>query len=236
MNGGDHKGVTLFAHSPMDPPSENTVRQPHIRHWKPRHFRTFTHHMRQWARRNPPRGCIMERQRGILIEVGRYVSEHQPPPPEADVIEANLRQAVTQKPSERSRRDLINHLSSVSSARANKELRRFRKAAVQGRKQFFSDVRTWLTSPFRAVNPQPDTSSAAEHLPKFAGDPEFNDEETRKLLDSVLPQQEGFRVDTPSWEAFQRASPQPVKKSSGVDCVPHTSYITSRRRYSGICT
>ena len=162
----------------------------------------------------------MERQRGILIEVGRYVSEHQPPPPEADIIEANLRQAVTQKPSERSRRDLINHLSRVSSARANKELRRFRKAAVQGRKQFFSDVRTWLTSPFRAVNPQPDASSAAEHLPKFAGDPEFNDEETRKLLDSGLQQQEGFKVDTPSWEAFQRASQQPVKKSSGVDCVP----------------
>ena len=135
---------------------ENTAR--HVQHGKPRHFRTW------WAMRNPP-GCIVERHRGILR--GWYVSTHQRPKREEDGIEAKLRQNVAQNPTDvRATQDLINHLARICSSRANTELPRFRKAAIHRRKEFFRDLRTWLISPYRAVNPQPDAASAVEAPPK----------------------------------------------------------------------
>ena len=79
-----------------------------------------------------------------------------------------------------------------------------------------------MISPFKAVNPQPEVNSIEEHLPKSAGDPEFNDDETQRLLDQVLQQQRGFETAAPTCEDFICASRQPQKKSAGVDGVaPH---------------
>mmetsp|Transcript_35959 Transcript_35959/g.64316 ORF Transcript_35959/g.64316 Transcript_35959/m.64316 type:complete len:137 (-) Transcript_35959:211-621(-) len=79
-----------------------------------------------------------------------------------------------------------------------------------------------MISPFRGVNPQPEVSCIEEHLPKFAGDPEFNDEGTQRLLNKMLHQRTGFGTATPMQEDFIGASRKPLKKSAGVDGVaPH---------------
>lgn len=68
--------------------------------------------MRQWAKENPPGGCILKRQKQIMQAVGNYVQKHQPAPRVEDELELTLRIQVHQSPGDaRAKKELIDHIA-----------------------------------------------------------------------------------------------------------------------------
>ena len=74
------------------------------------------------------------------------------------------------------------HSAKTNMKKAQRKLHWFCKAAVWGTSTFFSAAKTWLLTPFRVANRQPDGNSVRDHLPHFAGDPPWQPKETMALL------------------------------------------------------
>ena len=85
--------------------------------------------------------------------------------------------------------------------RAQRHLRRFRKCAVRGRSTFFNALKWWLITLFRTTSSQPDTTSAAERLPLFAGDPPWRPAEAKALLSQVVKAGQLVSPDPLNWPA-----------------------------------
>ena len=121
--------------------------------------------------------------------------------------------------SKRAQQAWAHHRAIKNMKRAQRHLRRFRKCAVRGRSTFFNALKWWLITPFRTTSPQPDTTSAAEHLPHFAGDPPWRPEEAKDRLSQVLKPGRPVRLDPPSWQSITKALRQPKNKAAGMDHV-----------------
>ena len=77
-------------------------------------------------------------------------------------------------------------------------------------------------SPFRVNSPQPDTSSARDHLPHFAGDPPWQPEEAKALLNQVSKPGRPISTEPPLWESFTGALRRPKGKAPRANhAAPH---------------
>ena len=72
------------------------------------------------------------------------------------------------------------------------------------------------------TSPQPDMTSAAEHLPHFTGDPPSRPEEAKALLSQVLKPGRTLSPDPPSRQSFAKALCEPKNKAARMNYVaPH---------------
>ena len=214
---GDHKAVLLHV-----PDCMHTTTTPDTKSigsaalWPSGLFLEFHKHMRQWAREHPEEGSPIQRQADIYAEIKLFVDSHPRPQQKVDEVEERRNMAVQRNPaSTQAVKDLCKYQGRKRNGRAHKELRCFRRSAVNGGKQFFQTTKTWLLSPFQITSPQPTLNSAKRHLPCFAGNPPYETTQTTQLMQSVLRAQLGHNVVPPTWKAFLRALRHPKDKLAG---------------------
>ena len=166
----------------------------------------------------------LDRVDAIIAVVSSFVQAHPRPQPVHDHVEQQLADNLNHNTtSKRAQQAWAHHRATKNMKRAQRHLRHSRKCVVRGRTTVFNAVKWWLMTPFRMTGPQPDTTSAAEYLPHFAGDPPWRPEEAKALLSQVLrPRRRPVSPDPPSWQSFTKALGQPKNKVAGMDYVaPH---------------
>ena len=90
--------------------------------------------------------------------------------------------------------------------------------ALVGRSTFFNALKWWPTTPFRMNNPQPNTTSAAEHGPHFAGDPPWRPEEAKALVSQWLQVRIATIYKSGPLEAAHNY--QPISVATGMYSIP----------------
>ena len=224
---GDHKAVRVTVMNPLGPRPAPPSVIGNVSHWPSSLFRKFSRHMSQWSKAHSThQDYIMhplDRADAIIAAASSFVQAHPRPQPFQDAVEQQLADELHRNPtSKRAQQAWAHHRATNNMKRAQRHLRRFRKCAVRGRSTFFNALKWWLITPFRTTSPQPDTTSAAEHLPHFAGDPPWRPEEAKALLSQVLEPGRPVSPDPPSWQSFTKALRQPKNKAAGMDHVaPH---------------
>ena len=161
-----------------------------VSHWPSSLFRKFSRHMSQWSKAHSThQDYIMhplDRVDAIIAAASSFVQAHPRPEPVQDAVEQQLADELHRnRTSKRAQQAWAHHRATNNMKRAQRHLRRFRKCAVRGRSTFFNALKWWLITPFRTTGPQPDTTSATEHLPHFTGDPPWRPEEAKALLSQV---------------------------------------------------
>ena len=123
----------------------------------------------------------------IIAAACSFVQAQPRAEPIQDVVEQQLADELHRNPTfKRARQAWAHHRAANNVNRAQRQLRGFQKCAVRGRSTFFNAVKCPLIPPFRTTSLQPNTTSVAEHLPHFVGDPPWKPEEAKALLSQVL--------------------------------------------------
>ena len=240
LHEGDHKGVMVTVTNPMGqrPPPPSVIGG--VFHWPSSLFRKVTCHMTQWSKEHSTaddhRIHQLDRADTIIAAAASFVQSHPRPEPAQNPVEQHLVDDLRRNPSSaRARQAWTSHKVAANMKRAQRHLR-CRKCAVRGRSTFFSGGFT----PFRMTSPQPDMTSAAGHLPNFAGDPLWQPKEAKDLLSRVPHPCPSITTDRPSWESFTQALCRPKIKAAEVDHVaPHLYQWLPRELqwdlYIGVC-
>ena len=169
-----------------------------VSHWPSLLFRKFSRHMSQWSKAHTTnQDHVMhplDRADTIIAAVSSFVQAHPHPQPVQDAVEQSLADELhCNSTSKRAQQAWAHHGATNNMKRAQ-----------------------------RQTSPQPDTTSGAEHLPYFAGDPPWRPDEAKDLLSQVLKPGRPVSPDPPSWQSFTKVLRQPKNKAAGMDYVaPH---------------
>ena len=189
---------------------------PSIRHWRTPDIRAFKDHVNKWK---PQRHDPVQVGADIQEEVAHYARTHQQVR-DTDKEEQELAEDVENHPGdERRQRKLYAYQGKKAEQRLDKALRRFRRTAAQGTSYFYQMLKKSMHAPLSQTAKHPTARSARKILPDFSGNPLWDEERGKELIDRHVRKTLG-EGKPPTYKEFMRATSRPLGKGAAADGIP----------------
>ena len=168
-NAGDHLGITMVTHSPLEesPPPRQGYES--VAHWPQSLFQKVKRHMTIWSKAHRYTDCAPVARAGMIRnEITPFVIQHPRKEPEIDPREQALHSAIILNPrSPYALHDWAAYMGDKEMRGTHKALQRFRRNAHHRGKNFFRSLQMWLLNPFSYFQPTTNRRICTAASPPF---------------------------------------------------------------------